>query len=266
MISPSRLTRYRRAIAKLPAGTLTRSDVINDTFLIKREEHLAVYYAPLDAINYGARVALVGLTPGWHQMQIAFEKFRDARRSRQTVADALDAAKTDASFAGMRKRLCAWLDELGVAELIAVESTSALFGDAHDRVHTTSLIRYPVFTGPEAQNYTGYKPRPERSPLLMSIITEVLLPELDRLPHALIVPMGRRVSAALDAAGVDRSRCLYGFPHPSGVNSHGPAQFAAGRRAMASVVAALCAERVAGVARRRSSSRSGPQHRCSRMS
>ena len=36
------------------------------------DDRISVFYAPFDALNPGARVIVLGLTPGWQQAQIAF--------------------------------------------------------------------------------------------------------------------------------------------------------------------------------------------------
>lgn len=233
------IERYRSAIAEIPGGTVAKGDILNDSLLVAREGNLAVYYAPFDHVNTDASLALVGLTPGWQETQIAYQVFRDTRSSGGTEDEGLIAVKAAASFSGMRTRLCRWLDELGVARWLGLPSTTALFvGHAH-LLHATSLSRYPVFVGPSLANYTGHGPAPGASPLLMSMVHDVLLPELAMLPTALIVPMGRSVSAALAAAEIDAARCLYGFPHPSGANGHGTTQFSAERAMMQAVVGAL---------------------------
>ena len=232
------LASFRSRIDALPSS-VAPGDIQNDGFLLGQEGKLAVYYAPLDWINAGARIVLVGLTPGWSQTKIAFEECCVALRERLSEDGASKAAKAQASFAGMRKRLCAWLDDLGVDDWLGVGTTDELFADRRDLVHTTSLIRYPVFVGADARNYTGYHPTPVTSPLLRSIIDEVLVPELAQLSDALIVPLGRSVAAALNAVGVAADHCLFGFPHPSGANGHGPSQFAAERAGMRHVVACM---------------------------
>lgn len=231
-----KLASFRACIEALPESA-TEADIQNDAFLLGREGRLSVYYAPVDWINRDARVALVGLTPGWQQTKIAFDEFGKARRQGLSERDASRAAKALASFAGMRKRMCTWLDDLEVAGWLGIASTEELFETRRELVHTTSLIRYPVFVGDSAENYTGYSPTPVKSALLRAIVDAVLVPELAMLPNALVVPLGRSVSTALGAAGVDPRRCLSGFPHPSGANGHGPGQFATERAAMRRVVA-----------------------------
>ncbi|MGC1185671.1 MAG: hypothetical protein WBA31_11075 [Candidatus Dormiibacterota bacterium] len=114
-----------------------------------------------------------------------------------------------------------------------------MFDTQRDLVQTTSLIRYPVFVGEDGRNYRGSRPRPMESSLLSSIIESVFVPLLAELPDALVVPMGVAVSGALRELGVDPVRCLYGFPHPSGANGHGPRQFEQERAQMQVVVAGL---------------------------
>ena len=188
--------------------------------LIGREGRLVVYWLPLTEVNRNARVVLVGLTPGRKQAEMALATYNETGNA--------EAALRYAAFAGMRTRMCRWLDDLGVAEWLTLSSTVELFEVRHDLLQSTSLIRYPVFVGEDERNYSG-TPRPMASPLLRSIIEEHLLPDLKSLSDALVVPLGVAVSESLQQLGID---ALYGFPHPSGANGHAPKQFAAERDAM----------------------------------
>lgn len=79
------------------------------------------------------------------------------------------------------------------------------------------------------ENYRGAHPRPARSPLLTRFVHELLAAELALMPQALVLPFGKAVEGCLRlliAAGeLDGSRCLLGFPHPSGANGHRVAHF-----------------------------------------
>ena len=170
-------------------------------------------------------------------MRIAIETYRSARERGASDAVAQRRVKAAASFAGMRSRIAAWLDDLAVNSALGIESSAELFDDP-SRLHTTSLVRYPVFVGEAMANYRGTSPRPEASPLLRSIITRLLLPELGSLPHALIVPMGTAVARALVSLNVPSlDRCLIGFPHPSGANGWANRQFADNRLRLKAAVA-----------------------------
>jgi hypothetical protein len=173
-------------------------------------------------------------------MRLAFEACRDALRDQRNDNECLAAAKATAAFAGMRKRMTGWLDDLGVAKWLDIGSTSALFETRSDLVHSTSAIRYPVFVGDDLRNYSGSSPSPDRSQLLMSIVTARLVPELASMPNALVVPLGNAVSRLMTSlADVDPSRCLVGFPHPSGANGHAPKQFASQRASLRRKVLSL---------------------------
>ncbi len=202
-----------------------------------REGRLSVFYAPFDSVSGDARLVLLGLTPGWRQMCIAIETYRSARQHGASDAEAQRAVKAAASFAGMRSRIAGWLDDLGVNDAVGVESATELF-DEPASLHTTSLVRYPVFVGEAMANYRGTSPRPEASPLLRSLISELLIPELSGLRGALIVPMGTAVARALVSLEVPfLDRCLLGFPHPSGANGWANRQFAENRVRLRAAVA-----------------------------
>jgi hypothetical protein len=107
---------FRPAIDALP-DEVRQEDVLNDRFLLGKERKLAVYYAPFDWINADARIIILGLTPGWKQTKLGFETVLSALAGGQSEEDAIRAAKAQAAFAGMRRRLCGWLDDLGVGRL-----------------------------------------------------------------------------------------------------------------------------------------------------
>jgi hypothetical protein len=179
----------------------------------------------------------MGLTPGWHQARIAIEAYRKALRSGTTTESALQIAGATASFEGMRTRLCGWLDKLGIADRLGIGSTTQLFEDSHSHLlHSTSLVRFPVFVGAGRSNYSGHNPRPSASPLLSYVARNILAREIQELPQALIVPLGRAVGDGLAHLSTPL-HSLEGFPHPSGANGHGPAQFERNVGEMTDVVA-----------------------------
>ena len=52
------------------------AQLLTAEFLLDTEGALRVYYAPFDVVNVSARVCIVGITPGWQQMEIAFRVSR----------------------------------------------------------------------------------------------------------------------------------------------------------------------------------------------
>ena len=235
--------RFAPVIAALPPRErLTRDDLLVPPFLLQAEGRLAVYYAPFDYVNPRARVALVGITPGFRQMEIALRASRDA-----ILAGGLSAAeicarvKYQASFAGpIRKNLLAMLDGIGLPAALGIGSSALLYGERRDLLQTSAVVRHPVFVG--GADWTGHTPPVRASPILRRYLREAMLPELRAVPDALIVALGKCASDALDVlvgdGALDPARCLIGLPHPSGANGHRKAQFARAQPAMAERVAA----------------------------
>lgn len=192
-------------------------------------ESLVVYDAPIGWINRDARVALIGVTPGFTQMEIAYRSVRRCLLEGVSPKDACRLAKYEASFGGpMRANLVQMLDELGVRELLGIQSAAQLFGSTSHLLHTTSAVRYPTFR--DTLNYTGSRPPLVRSAFLMRYAREILAPELSLLETAVFVPLGKSVAAVLELLESERRipcrRTLYGVPHPSGANGHRARQFA----------------------------------------
>ncbi len=214
---------YADKIRSLPSVP-EESDVLTSRFLLDREDRLEVYYAPLHGITTGARVVIVGLTPGKSQVLKALQAARTLLSEGWRPPRIFDEIRRRMAFAGpMRRNLITMLDKIGVAERLDLPTTAALFDDASGYLHSTSALRYPVLKS--GRNYSG-SPNIDSSRLLSDLTSANLLPELQQHPNALIVPLGRAVERALAHLGLDCSRrTLWGFPHPSAGNGHRVAQF-----------------------------------------
>jgi hypothetical protein len=227
------LGKFAPRIVNLPDGELKKEDVLIPEFLLVKEGNVEIYYAPFHHTNELARLALVGITPRWTQTEV---------RARKPVwcyllqdnppAEACRLADQEASFAGqMRRNLITMLNELGVPSYLGIPPAELFAPENYGLLHTTSAIRYPVFIrrGDEWQNFTGYSPPLVESPLLRSDLQSKLADELTRVRHALIVPLGNSVSAALrlliQKDILNARQCLIGFPHPAGGNGHRVRQF-----------------------------------------
>ncbi|MCG8350778.1 MAG: hypothetical protein MI924_23655, partial [Chloroflexales bacterium] len=217
------------ALARLPTNQrLTKDDLLGAQFLLHREGPLEIYYAPLDYVNSDAQVMLIGITPGWQQIEIAYRAAQDGLAHGDTPSQICYRAKASASFAGaMRRNLTAMLDDVGLPTILQIPTSNALFDTHRTLIHTTSAIRYPVFI--DGKNYTGHQPALLQTAILQRFVLDVLTAELRLTNHALIIPLGKCVSDVLrlliDKGQIDSDRCLLDFPHPSGANGHRIKQF-----------------------------------------
>lgn len=215
---------YSTFLSELPLREKYDSnDLLVSDLLIGQAGSLRIFYAPFDWINPAARIVILGITPGWTQMEMACRTARGELAAGRTLDDACRLAKQHASFAGsMRNNLVRMLDALGLPALFQIGSSGDLFGEASSLLHTSSAIRYPTFV--ESANYTGSNPPAAKSAFLLRVARELLVPELEALSQAAIVPLGRSVEEVLDTLAAEgslrRKRWLTGFPHPSGANGH----------------------------------------------
>lgn len=215
--------RFRDAIAALPLKEkYDKSDLLTSQFSLFRDGALEAFYAPFDFVNHDAQVVLVGVTPGWTQMELAYRAARNAIEEALPDTEVLYRAKNSGSFGGpMRKLLIAMLDGIGLSEALRLSSAEDLFGSAFALLRPTSAVSAPTFKAGE--NYTGHNPPLTRQPKLREYILANLGHELgDIMNTALVIPLGVAAEDAVrllvETRRVDEARCVYGFPHPSPAN------------------------------------------------
>lgn len=225
------LQRFLPAIQTLPKDRpLTKKDLLTASFLIEKHKDICMYYAPHNEyINNTAKIVIVGITPGWHQMQSALEQFVKSYTSGKTVEVCLKESKKAAGFAGsMRKNLIDMLNGCGIPEVFDLPAPAYLFEAHWHFVHTTSIIKYPVFI--KGKNYTGHQPPISRSSLLQDYAYKEFPRELASIQeNALVIPLGKTVEQVIGRLAeynqLPPHRYLTGFPHPSGANGHRTKQF-----------------------------------------
>jgi hypothetical protein len=196
----------------------------------------SIYFVPFDLVNPSARVLLVGLTPGRHQMHLAVTTAAAALRAGHSTDQALRAAKQAAGFAGtMRTNLVAMLDGVGLHRALELPSSAWLFADRHtlslrprrSAMPSSSMgATIPAHRGWTATRCCGRSPGRSWTP------------NLAMAPDALVIPLGRATRRAMALTGVDPRRVLSDFPHPSGANGHRVRQYTRAREAMRQTVAA----------------------------
>lgn len=218
-----RLYDYMEYIGSLTGEKLTKNQLLVPELLLDKHGRMAMYYVPYDYVNENARLMIVGITPGFTQLEIAIREARYCLLAGVHVADIDRRAKLAASFAGtMRANLVRMLDIIGIPELLGVSGSGELFGVKRELIHTTSAIRYPVFV--DDRNYTGHGPAILESPMLAACARSILMEELKRVEGALVIPLGKAVSDVLrvfvQEGKLHPERCLFEFPHPSGANGH----------------------------------------------
>ena len=222
------LQRFDTLLPADPPGTLADLD---PNLKIYSDERVDIWYAPLGKPTPEPVIWILGITPGWRQMRIAYEGASAAMRAGASAREAVARPKPQMAFAGsMRDNLIDMLDQLKLPAHVAVESSRDLFGSK--LLRTGSVLKYPVFTN--GKNYTGSSPGPTKHAALLEMLDVLLAEDIRQAGHCLIIPLGKAVEAALehsiDRGRLDAERILRGFPHPSGANGHRFRQFRDNRR------------------------------------
>ena len=198
--------------------TVSSKSIKDKKYLLEKEKNLEIYYAPFDYINPKAKIMIVGITPGFQQMLQSFEVINDGK--------SLKEVKDLSSFKGsMRTGLIKYLDELEVNKKLKIKSCESLFNKNSKYLHTTSLVKYPVFD--QGKNYSGANILKKK--ILIEFIEKNFLKELKTLKKAIIIPLGNTVSSAVEYLNnkydLKLACFLKGFPHPSGANARKNIQF-----------------------------------------
>jgi hypothetical protein len=244
MLISSHLNKYKQTILELPEDKmLSKAELLASDLLMKRSGLLEMYYAPHNEyVNPAAKVVIIGITPGWTQMRIALQAAKAGLKAGLSDETVCRLAKEAAGFAGtMRTHLIDMLDALELHRYLGAGSCGDLFRDQHELLHTTSLLRFPVFVA--GNNYNGTHPPLLTNPFLNQTVLRSLQDELSLMNQPLIIPLGKNVEQVLQrlvADGMlDARDCLWGFPHPSGANGHRHKQFASHQESMRNKIRAL---------------------------
>ena len=205
--------------------TINPKSIKDKKFLLEKEKNLEIYYAPFDFINLKAKIVIVGITPGLQQMLQSYEVINQGK--------SLKEVKDLSSFKGsMRTALIKYLDELEVNKKLKIKSCESLFNKNNKYLHTTSLVKYPVFD--KGKNYSGTNILKKK--ILIEFIEKNFLKELKTLKKAIIIPLGNTVSSTIEYLNnkydLKLACFLKGFPHPSGANARKNIQFKENKRNM----------------------------------
>ncbi|MEG0847075.1 MAG: hypothetical protein RSF92_07855 [Niameybacter sp.] len=228
---------YLEVIKTLPLKkSYTKEDILIPELLIEKQKDIELYYCTHNAyINPKAKVFIVGITPGFNQMNKSLVAARRCIEEQIDQKEIPYICKKEARFEGsLRKNLIGMLEALELEKYLAIENATQLFNERDDLLHTTSMIPYAAFV--KGKNYTGHQPPILKSECLMSYVETHFYPQVEALKDALIIPLGKSVEEVLmkliEVGTLKEAQCLLGFPHPSGANAHKHEQFATHKEAM----------------------------------
>lgn len=235
------LEQYIDIIADLPVKeSYEREELLTANFLLAADDNIEIYYCTHNEyVNEGAKVFIVGITPGFQQMNKSIAAARYLIEQKRPLSEIPYLCKREARFSGIiRKNIIDMLNDLDLHEMLGIESCDELFDDKDYLLHTTSLIPYAVFI--KGKNYTGHNPKIFNNHLLSRFLDGYFKPQSAALKAALIVPLGKAVEEILvsyvQEGFLNKDNILFGFPHPSGANGHRLKQFDCNKESMRKTV------------------------------
>lgn len=233
-----RFEHFAPAIQALNLTKICTPADIPATFRLDAEGPMTSHYIPFEHVNAGAKLVLVGITPGFTQWTNAMREAQRQLISGAASGAAQLAAKQTGAFSGaMRPNLIALLDRIGLQRWLGLQSCEELFEAASHLVQTTSILRHPIFV--DGENYNG-TPNMVRTRFLQQQIEANFAEEALELKRAVFIPLGPKVSQGLDWLAqngvISPDRILPGLPHPSGANAERIAYFL-GRKARSALSA-----------------------------
>jgi hypothetical protein len=219
---------YADLIAATDFTQVANAAGIPAPFLLARTGRIEAHYIPFDYVNAGARVVVVGISPGFVQWKNAMRAAQQGLREGLPLPELLRAAKYTGAFSGaIRPNLVALLDSVGLQHWLGIASCATLFGADARLMHVTGALRHAIFI--DGANYNGASPNMVTTPMLQAQLLDYFAVEAAQLAGAVFVPMGPKVGQALSwlaRRGVlDEARILHGIPHPSGANAERIAYF-----------------------------------------
>lgn len=224
------LKQYYEVIKSLPIkAKYTKEELLIPKLLIKEEKQISIYYAAHNEyFNPNAKVFIIGITPGFAQMEKSIVAARRCIEEGIPLEEIPYICKKEARFAGaLRKNIIQMLDEIQLGEKLGLASSALLFEEADHMLHTTSMLPFATFV--KGKNYTGHTPELMKNELLYGEVRRHFYPQLEALNKALIIPLGRCVEEVIwhqiEKGVLKEQQCLMGFPHPSGANVNRKKQF-----------------------------------------
>jgi hypothetical protein len=225
-VKPYLLTKIEAEIV----AAIDSGSVLDDVKLrLYRDNQFGSFYAPFGWINEKADIVIIGITPGKSQAKAALIELRRSLAAGHTLFEAAARAKQEASFKGeMREIGTMLMDHFRLHQVFGLSRSDELFGQAADRAHYTSVLRYPVLErkidkkrkGTEVWANYGGSDKIMTMPFMARMIEENLVPELRQFSNAWLLPFGPVPAHVLDALVrrkvVDGARVLAGINHPSG--------------------------------------------------
>lgn len=179
-------TRFRSELETHGATALKRR-----TTLINMAGKDELFYTPFEHVNVGARLVLVGITPGTTQLELAYTEAQRLIRAGASDPEILLATKQIGAFGGpsMRPNLIRMLKHFRFAQILRIRDEEDLWGSESRLLHATSVIPHAAFHA--TKMFAGSFSEVQATPIFWKCFLEDFVPTLKKVnSEALYIALG----------------------------------------------------------------------------
>ena len=177
-------------------------------------------YTPFEYVNRGAKLVIVGITPGNTQLALSYGKTQELLRQGHPDELILREVKKVGAFGGpsMRPNLLKMLRHFRFDQLLGISDVESLWGSDADLLQSTSVVPHAAFKA--GKMFAGSFDEVLASPLLSECFRDCFVPSVREMnSDTLFVGLGPCPEAALDwcvqHGALDHKQVLGAFCHPS---------------------------------------------------
>lgn len=207
-------------------------------FLIDREKKNSLQYIPFEYVNPKAKLALVGISPGPNQLELAYETAQAMIKAGKTRQQTLVEIKKHGAFGGdrMRPNLVKMLNYFGFDRILGVSDINSLWGSQAHLLHSTSVVPHAAFTRKKIKGvekdtpFAGDFEEVWGCNIFRECFLDCFVPSLAELnPNTLFVGLGKCPEQALDwcveHGHIRADQVLGAISHPSTAGGSSVAYF-----------------------------------------
>ncbi|HEM8494052.1 hypothetical protein [Burkholderia multivorans] len=180
----------------------------------------ALRYTPFEYVNRGAKLVIVGITPGNTQLALSYGKAQELLRQGHPDDLIMREVKKVAAFGGpsMRPNLLKMLRHFQFDQLLSISDVESLWGSDADLLQSTSVVPHAAYKA--GKMFAGSFDEVLASPLLSECFRDCFVPSVREMESdTLFVGLGPCPEAALDwcvhHGALQRKQVLGAFCHPS---------------------------------------------------
>lgn len=177
-------------------------------------------YTPFEYVNRGAKLVIVGITPGNTQLALSYGKAQELLQQGHPVDLILREIKKVGAFGGpsMRPNLLKMLRHFQFERLLGIVDVESLWGSHADLLQSTSVVPHAAFKA--GNMFAGGFDEVLASPLLSECFRDCFVPSVQEMnSDTLFVGLGPCPEAALDwcvrHGALQHKQVLGAFCHPS---------------------------------------------------